>query len=254
MTTPTSGCLPLAHGAQSSPVARYGRCRSARRARSSRRAGPPAAGSPSTVTCPILRPGPHRLAVQVDLHARVGRHHVQVAGRNAGIVPTEDIRHHDLRRDRPGAPSGRSSTARRCCSNCEVTAPSMVQCPLLCGRMASSLTSSPPGVSNSSTASSPVTSSSAASSQRQLLGLAGQAGGQPRRGRQHLVADPVSLHGLHDRVDGGLAVRGPGRQHGQLAVERRCTARRAAGPGGPAPRRPAPASRTPRRPCRRIRR
>src|SRR6516165_3712890 len=41
-------------------------------------------------------------------------------------------------------PSGRSRTARRCCSNCEVRAPSIVQCPLLCGRIASSFTSSPP--------------------------------------------------------------------------------------------------------------
>ncbi len=56
-----------------------------------------------------------------------------------------------------GEPSGRSRTARRCCSNCDVLAPSMVQWPLLCGRMASSFTSSPPGVSNSSTASIPVT-------------------------------------------------------------------------------------------------
>jgi hypothetical protein len=56
-----------------------------------------------------------------------------------------------------GEPSGRSRTARRCCSNWDVLAPSMVQWPLLCGRMASSFTSSPPGVSNSSTASIPVT-------------------------------------------------------------------------------------------------
>ena len=39
------------------------------------------------------------------------------------------------------SPSGRSSTARRCCSNWLVTAPSMVQWPELCGRIASSLTS-----------------------------------------------------------------------------------------------------------------
>src|SRR6201996_1944819 len=60
-------------------------------------------------------------------------------------------------------PSGRSSTARRCCSNWDVRAPSIVQCPLLCGRIASSLTSRPPSsVSNNSTASRPVTPSSAA--------------------------------------------------------------------------------------------
>ena len=55
--------------------------------------------------------------------------------------------------------------------------------------------------------------------QRQPLGLAGPAGGQPRRRRQHLVADAVALDGLHDRVDGGLAVRGAGDQHGQFPVE-----------------------------------
>ena len=42
-----------------------------------------------------------------------------------------------------GSPSGRSSTARRCCSNWDVLAPSMVQWPLLCGRIASSLTTRP---------------------------------------------------------------------------------------------------------------
>ena len=96
----------------------------------------------------------------------------------------------------------------------------MVQCPLLCGRIASSLTSSrPPGSSNSSTASSPVTSSSAASSERQPLGFARLPDRQPRRGCEHLVADPVALHGLHDRVDGALAVRRAGHQRGQLPVE-----------------------------------
>ena len=43
------------------------------------------------------------------------------------------------------SPSGRSSTARRCCSNWLVRAPSIVQWPLLCGRIASSLTSTPAG-------------------------------------------------------------------------------------------------------------
>ena len=62
-----------------------------------------------------------------------------------------------------GEPSGRSSTARRWFSNCEVTAPSWVQWPVLCGRIASSLTSTRPSlVSNSSTASTPVTSSAPA--------------------------------------------------------------------------------------------
>ena len=62
----------------------------------------------------------------------------------------------------PASPSGRSSTARRCCSNWLVTAPSWLQWPLLCGRIASSLTRTPDGVSNSSTASIPTTSSDSA--------------------------------------------------------------------------------------------
>ena len=54
-------------------------------------------------------------------------------------------------------------TARRWFSNCEVTAPSWVQWPVLCGRIASSLTSTRPSVvSNSSTARMPVTPSSPA--------------------------------------------------------------------------------------------
>ncbi len=62
-----------------------------------------------------------------------------------------------------GDPRGRSSTARRWFSNCEVTDPSCVQCPVLCGRIASSLTRIRPSVvSNISTARIPVTSSSPA--------------------------------------------------------------------------------------------
>ena len=58
------------------------------------------------------------------------------------------------------APSGRSRTARRCCSNWLVIEPFMVQCPVLCGRIASSLMTKPaptPGVSKSSAAMTPVT-------------------------------------------------------------------------------------------------
>ena len=61
------------------------------------------------------------------------------------------------------SPSGRSSTARRCCSNWLVTDPSIVQWPELWGRIASSLTTTEPpppatpGSSKSSTARTPVT-------------------------------------------------------------------------------------------------
>ena len=43
-----------------------------------------------------------------------------------------------------------------------------------------------------------------------------QAGG---RG-EHLDADAVALHGLHDRVGGDLPARGAGDQRGQLAAQR----------------------------------
>src|SRR5215470_19933954 len=55
---------------------------------------------------PDLAPRPHLLPVQVDLHVRVGRHHMEVAGVHVGIGATENIRHNDLRRDRPGGAKG----------------------------------------------------------------------------------------------------------------------------------------------------
>src|SRR5487761_1589619 len=80
-------------------------------------------------------------------------------------------------------PSGKSSTARRCCSNCDVRAPSIVQCPLLCGRIASSLTSSPPaGVSNNSTASSPITSGAEALRSARACAAAATSGSSPGAG------------------------------------------------------------------------
>jgi hypothetical protein len=81
-----------------------------------------------------------------------------------------------------GAPSGRSRTARRCCSNWDVLAPSMVQWPLLCGRMASSFTSSPPAVSNSSTASMPVTPTPADRASPRRCAAAAVAGARPGAG------------------------------------------------------------------------
>ena len=57
-------------------------------------------------------------------------------------------------------PSGSPRIARRCCSNCDVAAPSIDQWPLLCTRGASSLIISPPPRSwNSSTVSTPTRSS-----------------------------------------------------------------------------------------------
>ena len=97
----------------------------------------------------------------------------------------------------------------------------MVQCPELCGRIASSLTTSAPStVSNSSTASSPTTPSSAASRSASCPAALAVSRVQTRRGRDHLDADPVALHGLHDRPRRALAERRPRHQRGQLPPHR----------------------------------
>ena len=100
-----------------------------------------------------------------------------------------------------GEPSGRSRTARRWFSNWQVTAPSWLQWPVLCGRIASSLTRIRPSrVSKSSTARTPVTSSSPAIGQRDLAAPASaSAGVEVGRGGDHLVADAVELGGLRRR-------------------------------------------------------
>ena len=148
MTTPTSG-----RSALRSTVAEY---RRSHRAACARAHPQLPVTAPSTVTWPILRPG--RTVCRRGGPSRRGR------PRSGGVAVRAQVRVGPpstfaittagrwLR-----SPSGRSSTARRCCSNCDVRAPSMVQWPVLCGRIASSLTRSPGRVSNSSTASTPIT-------------------------------------------------------------------------------------------------
>ena len=99
-----------------------------------------------------------------------------------------------------GEPSGRSSTARRWFSNWLVTAPSWVQWPVLCGRIASSLTRIRPSrVSNSSTASTPVTSSSPGDASARPAGPARQRRVQVGRRGDDLVADAVQLDATRRR-------------------------------------------------------
>ena len=101
----------------------------------------------------------------------------------------------------------------------------MVQCPLLCGRMASSLTTyagSPvrgSRTSNSSTAITPVTPSSPAMRSAASVARAARSSVEAGRGGEHLGADAVGLHRLHDRPGGGLAGRAAGDEHGELADE-----------------------------------
>ena len=69
----------------------------------------------------------------VSLHAEVVRTGVR-------FVPVDEALARAYWATGDGSPSGRSSTARRWFSNWLVRAPSMLQCPELCGRIASSLT------------------------------------------------------------------------------------------------------------------
>ena len=125
------------------------------------------------------------------------------------------------------SPSGRSSTARRCCSNWLVRAPSIVQWPLLCGRIASSLTSTPRGGVEHLDRQHAGDVEALGDAQRGLLRGQRVVLGDRRR-RDDLAADAVDLHGLDDRVDRRLAVRAARDEHRQLAGERRPAPRPAA--------------------------
>ena len=101
--------------------------------------------------------------------------------------------------------------------------PRCFQWPVLCGRMASSLTTtSPSGRSISSTARTPTTPSSSRDAQREGLRSAPRGGRRPMPGRRggRLVADALALQpSLAHRVGNGLAPRTPHHQGGQLAGE-----------------------------------
>ena len=164
MTIPTCGCAAIALSSVGMPSGDAGAAVMSRRsrrvpadgcsrqARRRRRAAGPrrrppgartsARSSPLTFTCPSLRPGRTSLPYRCTFARRVERGDV---GERVGRGPRACCRARwpspSTARGRAVSPSGRSSTARRCCSNWLVTAPSMVQWPELCGRIASSLTS-----------------------------------------------------------------------------------------------------------------
>ena len=171
-----------------------------------------------------LAAGPQLLAVEVHPQPRVAGQGVRVAvvqparprpaGR-PGCSPSPSTAP-----AAPASPSGRSRTARRWFSNWLVTAPSWVQWPVLCGRIASSLTSTRPSrVSNSSTARIPMTSSSLAIVSATCCACVGQPRVEVGRRGHDLVADAVELGARDDGVRRGLATRRAGHQRRQLATE-----------------------------------
>ena len=117
----------------------------------------------------------------------------------------------------PVSPSGKSRTARRCCSNwLAVPRSSMFE---LCGRIANSLTSTPVGVSNICIARTPTTPSSPAIRKPISCAVIRMVGQQAGRRRDHLATDAVGLDRSYHRVDRGLTVRTAGDKHGELAGE-----------------------------------
>ena len=94
------------------------------------------------------------LAVEVEVGAGLGDRRRPVVGFIADQIGPSSR----APRVRSVDPSGSPQTARMCCSNCEVSAPSIVQCPLLWTRGAISLTSGPSAQAKNSTASTPTCS------------------------------------------------------------------------------------------------
>ena len=95
-------------------------------------------------------------------------------------------------------PRGTSSTARTWFSNCDVTAPSIVQCPELWGRVATSLTRSRPPDQKSSTAMTPTPPAISATFWPRADAASSTSPSQPSR-HEHLPADAAHLGGLDRR-------------------------------------------------------
>src|SRR5690625_1063439 len=120
---------------------------------------------PISVTWPILRPGRTALPYRWTFSSGSAASAASMPGTRSSAVLPRRLTMTAAGATGSTAPRGRSATARTCCSNWPVTAPSMDQCPVLWGRIASSLTSTrPSAVSNNSTASIPTTSRSSAMS------------------------------------------------------------------------------------------
>ena len=97
--------------------------------------GAPTTCFPTCVTWPILRPG------RGDPCRRDGRWRPEPPAIARSSLISSPIRLVMVTAPwRTGLPSGQPAMARMCCSNCEIVAPSSVQCPELCTRGAISLT------------------------------------------------------------------------------------------------------------------
>src|SRR5690606_26163667 len=97
--------------------------------------------SPLTFTWPSLRPGRTPLPYRLTFASGNAASTAGSASVSSSRVEPMTFAMTVHRAVGAVSPSGRSRTARRCCSNWLVTALSMVQCPELWGRIASSLTS-----------------------------------------------------------------------------------------------------------------
>ena len=109
--------------------------------------------------------------------------------------------------------------ARMCCSNCEVTAPSIVQWPLLWTRGAISLTTGPSALAKNSTVRTPTwpSASAIASAAPRALGDLRRATVAARHGRA--AKDAVLMLVLRRVPEGVAAVFPAGEDHGEFGEE-----------------------------------
>ena len=160
--------------------------------------------SPLTVTCPILRPGRTSLPYRCTFSPGSRGHAVQVRAvdRRCSAPPSTFAIPAGAA---PAAPERQVEHGAQVLLELAGHRPSMVQWPLLCGRIASSLTSDAVRrCSNISTASTPVTSELAGDPQRDLLrppaawSSAGRAPARSPRGRRRRPAPspPPASRGL----------------------------------------------------------
>ena len=245
MTTPTSGAVSISRRPRGPSAG-------------SRRAAGPVAQLLGVVAehghVADLAAGPDVLAVQVDLHARVERHHVHVLVVDVRVGAAEQVGHHRVRRGHGGGAERQVEHGPQVLL--ELRGGGAVDGPVAgVVRAHGQLVDQQPvrGLEQLH-GQQPGHLELVRDPQRHGLGLRDPALGQPGSRRDHLAADAVPLHGLDHRVGGALPVRGAGHQRGQLPLERHVLLGQQRQARAPAPRRPRPGCRRPRRPCRRNRR